>query len=129
MSNEEEIEILYNNCYGGWGLSIKAKELYKLRQGNFNFDIRDDPILVQIYKELGTDFDGKFSKTKIRKIPKKYKNYYYISEYDGIECVNIDYTKYKLDNLYNNIKEILQSNINNDIKINEIEKIISSCEI
>jgi hypothetical protein len=125
MIDEEEIEILYNNCYGSWSLSSKADQLYKLRHTNYNLDYRDDPILVQIYKELGDEFDNKYSETKIWKIPKKYKNYYYISEYDGNECVKIDYAKYILDN----IKEILQNNNNNDTKINQIEKVILSFEI
>ena len=87
---------------------------------------RSDPILVQIYKELGDNFDGgKYSKTAIEKNPKKYEKYYIISEYDGLETVEIDYTKYELDNLKQNIKEILENNsINNDEKINQFNKMI-----
>jgi hypothetical protein len=141
MENEEEIEILYNNCYGGWNISKKAIELYKLRNNNVQdsdntldseldfYYQRNDPILIQIYKELGHEFDDKYSKTKLKKINKKYENYFYIDEYDGAECVKINYTKYKLDNLYNRMKEILQSNDNNQTKINEIEQFISSFEL
>lgn len=137
MRIEAEIEVLYNNKYGGWKISKKAIELYKLRNIDSNlteleFDYyccRNDQILIQIYKELGDDFDDKHSKTKIKKILKKYENYYYIDQYDGKENVKIDYTKYKLDNIYNKLKEILQSNNNNNIKINEIEEFISAFEI
>ena len=136
MVNEEEIEILINICYGGWNISKKAIELYKLRnpsyvnENEFGYYFnRDNPILVQIYKELGNDFDGKYSKTKIKKILKKYENYYDIDEYDGKEYVRINYTKYKLDNIYNKIKEILQSNNNDNTKINEIEQFISVFEM
>ena len=137
MVNEEEIEILINICYGGWNISKKAIELYKLRNPSYNvtenkFDYyfnRHNPILVQIYKELGNDFDGKYSKTKIKKILKKYENYYDIDEYDGKECVKINYTKYKLDNIYNKIKKILQSNNNDNTKINEIDQFITSFEM
>ena len=136
MVNEEEIEILINICYGGWNISKKAIELYKLRNPSYNvtgnaFDYfnRHEPILIQIYKELGDNFDGKHSKTKIKKILKKYENYYDIDEYDGKECVKINYTKYKLDNIYNKIKEILQSNNNDNTKINEIEQFISAFEM
>ena len=136
MVNEEEIEILINICYGGWNISKKAIELYKLRnpsyvnENEFGYYFnRDNPILVQIYKELGNDFDGKYSKTKIKKILKKYENYYDIDEYDGKEYVRINYTKYKLDNIYNKIKEILQSNNNDNTKINEIEQFISAFEM
>ena len=61
----------------------------------------------------------------IQKIPKKYENYYYIDEYDGLESVQIDYSNYELDNLKKNIKEILGNNsIDIDEKINEIKKIV-----
>jgi len=130
MINEEEIEVLYNDDYSFWRISEKAIELYKLRKNLTKFDLdfccRNDPILVQIYKELGNDFDNNNSRTKIEKILKKYENYYYF-EYDtGREYVKIDYTKYKLDTMYNKIKEILQSDNNDNIRINEIDQFIST---
>jgi hypothetical protein len=134
--NEERMEVLYNACYGGWGISDKAMELYKLRSVNDNsmgleyecdeLLCRTDPILIQIYNELGDEMNTKWCKIKIKKIPKKYENYYFISEYDGKECVEINFTKYKLDTLYNKITEILQSPNNNDIKIMEIAEFIST---
>lgn len=125
--NEEEIEVLLNVCYGGWRISKKAMQLYTLRKSensNNYLNRRSNPILIQIYKELGDEFDGeKYSKTGIEKIPKKYENYYFITEYDGLETVEIDYTKYQLDNLKKNIKEILENNsIDNDEKINQFIK-------
>jgi len=127
-NNEEEIEILYNDIYGGWRMSNKANKLYALRttkDSNYYLFIRSDPVLIQIYNELGDEFDGKHSKTVIAKIPKKYENYYYISEYDGLETIEINYTKYELDILKKNIKEILENNsIDNDEKINQFTKII-----
>ena len=135
MINEEEIEILYNikYDYAGWKISKKAIELYKLRNNITEFELdfccRHDPILVQIYKELGDDFDDKSSITKIKKILKKYENYYYIKQDCGKENIRIDKTKYKLDNIYNKIKEILQSNNDNNIKINEIKQFISAFDM
>ena len=126
-NNEEEIEVLYNDCYGKWCFSNKAKELYALRKMNNNNKCRrrSDPILIQVYNELGDDFDYQSSKTSIEKIPKKYENYYFISEYDGLETVEIDYTKYQLDILKQKIKEILEENsIDNDEKINQFKKMI-----
>lgn len=122
--SEEEIEVLYNDCYGGWDISQKAYELYKTRNNNVSPRIRrniirTDPILIQIYHELGADFDTKYSKTEIDIFPKKYANYITIKEYDGLETVHIDYTQYELDNIKNKIKEILQSALSNDEKINE----------
>ena len=132
MINEEEIELLYNNCYGGWRISKKAIELYELRKSSKfegEFCCRNDATLIQIYKELGDDFDDKFSRSIIKKILKKYEYYYYIEEYDGKEYVRIDYTKYKLDNIYTKINEILQSNVDNNIKINKIEQFILEFEM
>jgi len=126
ISPEEEMDVLINDCYGGWGMSDKAKELYKLRKtenSNNYLTRRSDPTLIQIYKELCDEFDGKYSKTGIEKIPKKYENHYSISEYDGLETVEIDYTLYELDNLKKNIKEIVENNsIDNDEKINQVKK-------
>jgi len=121
ISEEEEIEVLFNDCYGGWQISNKANKLYKLRKTKDYIRKRSDPILVQIYKELGDEFDGgDNSNTGIEKIPKKYEKYYIISEYDGLESVEIDYTKYELDNLKQKIKEILENNsMDNDEKIKQ----------
>jgi hypothetical protein len=125
ISEEEEIEVLLNDCYGGWQISNKATKLYALRKttndSNNYIRKRSDPILVQIYKELGDEFDGgEHSKTVIEKIPKKYEKYYIISEYDGLETVEIDYTLYELDHLKQKIKEILENNdIDNDEKIKQ----------
>ena len=128
-NNEEEIEVLINDCYGGWSMSNKANKLYKLRKtenSGYYLCRRSDPILVQIYKELGDEFDGKtHSKTGIEKIPKKYEKHYIINEYDGLETVEIDYALYELDNLKQKIKEILENNnMDNDEKINQFKKMI-----
>ena len=128
LTDNQHIEVLYNDCYGSWGISNKANKLYTLRKTKDydynNYLRRSDPILIQIYNELGHEFDNKHSKTTIQKIPKKYENYYYITEYDGLETVEIDYTKYELDILKKNIKLILQNNtIDNNHKIYLINKI------
>lgn len=133
MINEELIEVLYNDNYCPWRISKTAIELYKLRTNSsefeYDFCCRNDPILVQIYKELGNNFNDKSSVTKIKKILKKYENYYYISDNDGKEYLKINYNEYKLHNIYNKIKEILQSKNNDNTKINEIEQFILAFEI
>ena len=51
-NNEEEIEVLINDCYGCWLISNKANKLYELRRtkdSNYGFRKRSDPILIQIY--------------------------------------------------------------------------------
>jgi len=127
--SDDFIQILHNACYGGWLPSENARELYNLRKTHgFNKGIflcdRHDPILLQIYEDLGDRFDDEHSKTRIKTIPKKYEKYYDICENDGLEWIKINYNKYNLDNLKNKIRELLKSTISNDEKINELQKII-----
>jgi hypothetical protein len=132
--DQEVIEVLYNRCYGGLKISEKAMELYKARNGSYNsmelesVDLcRSDPILIEIYNELGHEFSTNCSNIKIKKISKKYEKYYYINEYDGLESLEINYTQYKVDTICYKIIEILQSTNLNDIKLNQIEEFISTC--
>jgi hypothetical protein len=95
--NEETIEILYNSRYGGYGLSDKAMKIFEERKTNEDYECdRDTPFILQIFHELGLEFSDKYCDIRIKKIPKKYKNCYDISEYDGKERVEIDYDKYDL---------------------------------
>jgi len=134
-NKEEMIRVLYCDVYGGWNLSKKAIKMYRERTGKINTENpenniyylhieRHDPILLEIYKELGTEFDGKYSHSEIEEIPKKYENYYTITEYDGLETVVIDYHKYDKDMYKINIETILKSEMNNDDKIKELEKFV-----
>jgi hypothetical protein len=132
LENNEQIEVMYNDIYGSWNISNKAKEIYKLRKIERKLDKeiiyiskRNDPLLIEIYRELKEEFDGEFSKTIIKKIPKIYENYYFIDKYDGYESVEIDYIKYELHNLKKNIKEIIKNeNMDNYEKLNQINKVI-----
>lgn len=123
---QESIDILYNNCYGGFSLSDYALSEYYNRENNIDTDMNDsliqrhDPILVNIYQEIGDKINGSHSKIEIKKIPKKYKKYYVINEYDGLESVGIDYNLYKLDK----IKEIVNNNTDSTIKVEEIKNIL-----
>jgi hypothetical protein len=131
----EMIEVLYCNTYGGWGMSKKAIKMYKDRNRGVKQQMledycishcveRHDPILIEIYKELGKEFDDRYSKSEIEEIPKKYENYYTISEYDGLESVNIDYYRYEKEMYKMNIETILKSEMNNDEKIKELTKVV-----
>ena len=135
MIREEKIDILYNSCYGGWRISEKAIKLYNTRMKesipgykSINCDDnhnellhRHDKVLIEIYHELGDEFNDKYSCSKLMKIPKIYEKYYTITEYDGLEYINIDKNKYKLDI----IKEIIVNNqISTDEKINKINKLL-----
>lgn len=103
-------KVVYNDCYGGFGLSDEAVELYLTKkgvdftskEGQFSsltgssfyvdgeyfstYDIdRADSTLVEVIEELGERANTCFSKLKIADI--KPGESYRIDEYDGIESV------------------------------------------
>lgn len=83
------IELVLNKGYGGFTLSEQALNLYNKRSGN-NFewpqDIpRDDPILVQIVKELGDKANGSYSTLRVVELNVIYD----IESLDGYESVTI----------------------------------------
>jgi hypothetical protein len=105
--------IVINKVHGGFGLSKEAKLLYLERAGiaytlksgpdrhteslygpqiEVNGDIwgeeeisRDDPILVDVVRQLGSKADGRFAKLKIVEVPAGVK--WNVADYDGAEWV------------------------------------------
>ena len=140
MSNIETIEVLYNDCYGEWKPSDKAIELYnKLKresdpsfteEDHYCWIERHDPILLQVYHDLGDEFDDKnFSNTKVEVIPKKDRNYYEITQYDGREVVTISPLIYELELLKKDIMNIIMNKEKLDQdKLMEIKDIINNHE-
>jgi len=119
-----QIGILYNDCYGGFEISKKAMEMYKNRKNNLHYlqhyshhVSRTDPILIEIYNEIGQDeFSRKpISNIEIKYIDEKYKNFFIINEYDGLEDIEILYDAYLLFN----VRKIIF-----DEKMDKEEKII-----
>lgn len=108
-------EIVINRCYGGYGLSSVAIKKYLdiknipyyvnsasdyldteyvyLKEDNSIFtdsDLeRDDPVLIQVVKELENSANDDYSRLQVVKIPSKLK--YKIIEYDGYESVTEDF--------------------------------------
>lgn len=102
------VKIVYNACYGGFGLSDEAVEMY-LNLKNFEYtkvkdrwgsryvvkgfnnfydrhDIpRDDPVLVQVVEALGEKANDGCAKLEIEDLPKG--TLYRITEYDGYETI------------------------------------------
>lgn len=137
MSTEETTQVLYNACYGGFALSSKAVELYNLRMKQteegfeppeFYFDYwcfeRHDPMLLQIYKEIGKEFNGDHSSIEVKTISKKHVNYYHIKEEDGLESVSIDIGTYETDVMKDNMRAVLRNSMTNDEKIIEFNRIL-----
>ena len=81
-------KIVYNACYGGFGLSGYGFARYKELGGTCDYDRdipRTDPLLVQVVDELGEEADSGFSKLCMIALPAGTK--YRIEEYDGFETV------------------------------------------
>ena len=81
-------KIVYNACYGGFGLSKEAFARYKELGGTCDWDRdipRTDLALIQVIEELGEEVNTAFSKLRIIALPAGTK--YRIHEYDGFESV------------------------------------------
>lgn len=81
-------KVVINVCYGGFGLSEKAIDRFlELSGKSLNFDTieRDDPILVQVVEELGSNSFDLGTKLKVVEVPAG--QLYRIDEYDGFESI------------------------------------------
>ena len=124
---ECKLLVLYNKCYGGFSYSTKAIEEYnkRLPAGSTPIDEsveddirRDDPVMVQVCKELGPKANGEYANIAIKELPIKFKNCFYIREYDGRETVHIDIKGYRLDR----IKRILQDDsLSSEVKLQMVQ--------
>lgn len=93
-------KIVYNACYGGFSLSVEAKNLYLKRKGvsvdyisEWDID-RADPDLVTVVEELGSENASGFC-AELKIVDLIPGTLYRITEYDGSETVetkdNIDW--------------------------------------
>jgi hypothetical protein len=128
MTDEPTITVLYNSVHGGWGLSEEVCRLYAERTGKkftkYLEPSRHDPVLVQLFyecKETGKPFDNaKSCRIESAIILAKYKHFYVIDEYDGLESVRIDHRHYIL----HHVNLILQDTVlSNDDKIQRINQL------
>jgi hypothetical protein len=92
MKGFDMTKIVYNACYGGFGLSPAAMNRYKEIKGLssdqdiYDYEIdRTDPVLIQVIEELGDKANDTFSKLRIIDLPEG--TMYRIDEYDGREKV------------------------------------------
>lgn len=104
-------KIVYNACYGGYGLSeaameriaeLKGIEVYKKEifrgcysyYADADFSVpfpyfeRHDKALVQTVEELGKAAGGEYSNLQVYQTE---SNRYFIDEYDGYETVQVEY--------------------------------------
>ncbi|KAL3905104.1 MAG: hypothetical protein SGILL_009814 [Bacillariaceae sp.] len=101
---EEELRVgkiyyLYNNDYGGFGWSKRAREELARRGCNEtnHWDCnteRTDPIAVALFNEMGSKWcSGEYCEMARTTVPEKYLEYVELSEYDGDESVRVNYDK------------------------------------
>ena len=77
------MKIVYNECYGGFGLStLAASEMGHTDPHHF---ARNDPRLVEVVERLGAAADNRYSRLKIFDVPDG--SHWMIEEYDGFEGV------------------------------------------
>ena len=84
------MKIVINKCYGGFGLSKEAEELYVQKKnisGPLRGDIlRNDSVLVEVVETLGDKASGKYSELNVVEIPDDVTDWR-IEEYDGSEHI------------------------------------------
>jgi len=84
------MKIVYNACFGGFGLSDEAFDKYKKIKGDdavkYNRDIpRDCHALISIVEEMGDKASDRYAQLEIQEIPDGAQ--WEIDEYDGTEQV------------------------------------------
>ncbi len=93
-------QIVLNGCYGCFGLSECAIELYRELGGNkitrYGFD-RCDPILIEVIKRLGEEADGDYAALYVEELDERYD--YHITDYDGYERLKTSVNENVLRNL------------------------------
>ena len=86
------MKIVINKCFGGFGLSDKAINLYLEKKGGepspdfrvYHID-RTDTVLVDVVETLGVEADGNHASLTVVEIPDGIS--YEIDEYDGVEHI------------------------------------------
>lgn len=94
-------KIVINCEYGGFSLSKKAIDLYKIltcapEDKIFYYegaDInRSDETLVRVVQDLGAEASGSYAALKVIEVPDDVE--WHIEEYDGLECVAENHRKW-----------------------------------
>ena len=85
------MKIVINTCYGGFGLSDKAQDLFKRIKGLddpnwYDREVnRADPVLISVVEDLGEAANSSYSILKIVEVPDEVD--WVLQEYDGKEWI------------------------------------------
>ena len=119
------MKVLVNVCYGGYGISLEAEQLYFTKKG-ISFELieekygrgkylidgevayaeldRDDPILIEVVEEIGSErASGEHAELLISEIPDGCD--YSIHEYDGIEYIDSTWFTFTTEQLRKGLSE------------------------
>ena len=135
----EELEcsyMLYNTCYGGYGLSKAAEEELKKRMTEEEYkefeyrehtiDNRTHPKVIELYMEKGQKWMADaYSRLSKFIYPLKYKKYIEIREYDGLESCTVDFVRAYNDLIQNFLKH---HDENPELTVLDLKKEIAQLE-
>ena len=85
------MKVVINRCFGGFGLSDEAMQLYAAKkgiklEGFYDWEIsRNDPVLVEVVEHLGESANGWAADLKVVEIPDGVD--WYVEDYDGVEHI------------------------------------------
>lgn len=85
------MKVVINRCFGGFGLSDEAMQLYAAKkgiklEGFYDWEIpRDDPVLVEVVEHLGEAANDWATDLKVVEIPEGVD--WYVEDYDGVEHI------------------------------------------
>lgn len=80
------MKVVINRCYGGFGLSEKAKQMLGIE---YDFELEQDktnPKLVEVVEKLGEAASAKYAELKVVEVPDDVK--WGIEDYDGMETIH-----------------------------------------
>ena len=81
------MKIVINKCFGGFGLSEKAKEILGIDNFFDEYQIdRNDPKLIEVVETLGDEANGRYARLRVVNIPDDATDWE-LDEYDGAEKV------------------------------------------
>lgn len=85
------MKVVINRCFGGFGLSDEAMQLYAAKkgiklEGFYDWEIsRNDPVLVEVVEHLGEAANDWATDLKVVEIPEGVD--WYVEDYDGVEHI------------------------------------------
>ena len=85
------MKVVINRCFGGFGLSDEAMQLYAAKkgiklEGFYDWEIsRNDPVLVEVVEHLGEAANDWATDLKVVEIPEDVD--WYVEDYDGVEHI------------------------------------------